>query len=185
MRYLDPFFLLLRFVVLRRLYHADLDPAQEAFLKVNTDKQRLSLWVTLLVSVPLYFGVIQSEGNLDRLLMGMIGIVAVTGSGWYVLSFGGIPSKLLDAAMEITFYMWTGFVCALTATMIVLITMFPPLCWPALLLIYAGAVFSGMQYDTVDGMKIGLDETLHRHSRAALRFYAEQGIDPDTEDSKQ
>ncbi|PIR04376.1 MAG: hypothetical protein COV59_00835 [Candidatus Magasanikbacteria bacterium CG11_big_fil_rev_8_21_14_0_20_39_34] len=181
MKYLDPFYLLLRFVVLRRLYKANLSPAQFAFLEDNTGKQRLSLWVTLIVSVPLYFGVVQSEGNQDRLLMGMIGFVAVTGSGWYVLSFGGIPAKLLDAAMEITFYMWTSFVCALTATLLVLITMFPPLCWPALFIIYLGAIFSGMQYDTTDGMKIGLDETLQRHSRAALQYYKREGIHPDEE----
>ena len=57
----------------------------------------------------------------------------------------------------------------------------PPFVWPALAIIYIGAVFACIQYDTADGLKAGLDEALLKHSRAAIVYYRKQGVEPEIE----
>lgn len=98
--------------------------------------------------------------------------------------FGGIPAKLIDMAMSVTFWMFTAFAVSFSAMIVAVMMVSPPLVWPALILIYFGAITACIQYDTSDGFKAGLDEAVLNHSRAALRFYAREGIDPSKPDER-
>ena len=54
--------------------------------------------------------------------------------------------------------------------------------WPVLALIYAAVDISCIEYDTTDGLKAGLVDAMLMHSRAALQYYAKQGIMPPSGD---
>ncbi|OGH66497.1 MAG: hypothetical protein A3J66_04440 [Candidatus Magasanikbacteria bacterium RIFCSPHIGHO2_02_FULL_47_14] len=60
-----------------------------------------------------------------------------------------------------------------------LLSVTPFTTWPVWTIILVGTFWACEQYDTTDGLKAGLDDAQLKHSRAALRFYAKQGIRPD------
>lgn len=86
--------------------------------------------------------------------------------------------------MEITFRLYLAFKLSLTTMFLAIGIISPIPLRPVLIIIYIAVDFSCAQYDTSDGLKAGLDEAILKHSRAALMYYKDQGIDIDKINSK-
>jgi len=182
MHKIDPFYYFLR-LVLARFYKSDLGDEDLDFVNENLNKHRIAQWVNLVVTMGSGYGVAGAPPeSLGTLIPGLLGPVMVLGAAWFSISFGGIPSKLIDVAMSVTFWMFTAFIASFSAMFVAVAVITPWPVWPALATIYIGTVISCVQYDTTDGLKAGLDETQLKHSRAALMDYATRGIDPDGEE---
>lgn len=176
----DPFNYWLRWLVLKPFLSVALEEGDRAFVEDNIDKHRQVMWLNILVSVGVFLGLRSLEGEaLGMVITALLAPVMVMGAAWFAISFGGIPSKLLDTAMSITFWMFTAFVVSFSAMFIAVSMVAPWSIWPAMAVIYYGALTACMQYDTADGLKAGLDEAVLHHSRAALAYYAREGIEPD------
>lgn len=176
---LDPFNYWLRRIVLKSFLSVELEKADRAFVEDNINKHRRTMWVNVLVSVGVFWGLRSLEGEtFGMLITALLAPVMVMGGSWFAISFGGVPSKLIDTAMSISFWMFTAFVTSFSAMFIAVAMISPWTIWPAMGIIYYGALVACIQYDTADGLKAGLDEAQLNHSRAALRYYAKQGIDP-------
>jgi hypothetical protein len=174
----DPIYLILKEVVMKRFFSVDLTPAEKEFVYENMDKQRRALWITLILTVGVYIGLTQiNQENISSVIVSLIAPVTVMGAAWFAVSFGSIPRKLIDTSMSITFWMFTAFATSLAAMIVAVGFITPPIIWPALAIIFIGAIISCVQYDTADGLKAGLDEAILKHSRAALLFYLKQGIE--------
>ncbi|MFZ2187935.1 MAG: hypothetical protein WAV73_00015 [Candidatus Moraniibacteriota bacterium] len=172
---IDPIFLWLRFVVVRNFFSAGLAQDEETFVLSNIAKHRNVLWLNVICSVFVYFSLLQTNPDkINTVITSLIAPVTVMGAAWFGISFGGIPSKLMDIAMSTTFWMFTAFVTSLSTMFIAVGFSTDPLLWPVLGVIYVGAIISCIQYDTADGLKSGLDEAVLKHSRAALTFYREK-----------
>lgn len=180
MKRFDPFYWYLH-VAHYRLWKADLKTEERSFVESNINKHRLAQWVNLCASV-LVFCTLRtiSEDKLGTVISALLAPVMVMGTAWFAMSFGAVPARLIDFSMEITFWMYSGFKVALSTMFLAIGFITPPLLWPVLVFIYVAVDFSCCQYDTADGLKAGLDEALLKHSRAALMFYQQQGIDPET-----
>jgi hypothetical protein len=182
---IDPIYILIKKLILRGFFKVALAPEESSFVADNISKHRFVVWINLLGGILIFLGLKQiSNENIGTLVIALLGPVAVLGTAWFSISFGGIPAKLLSVAMEVTFWMFTAFLLSLTAMFISLAVLSPIHMLPVLLLIYFGVLMSAIQYDTSDGLKAGLDEALLKHSRAALIFYAKQGIYPEVKDLK-
>lgn len=179
MKYLDPFYWFLK-VILSFFLEAGLGEEDQAFVADNTWKHRKILWINVPAAVMVWHGIADVDTVMLAILSAaLVAPVMLLGGAWFSISFGGIPAKLIDIAMSITFWMFLAFTLAFT-TMVVMITYItPPIIWPVLWTIQLGALISCIQYDTTDGLKAGLDEAVLNHSRAALLHYRKQGIDPE------
>lgn len=176
---IDPFNYWLRLLVLKTFLSVKLDDGDREFIEDNINKHRTTMWVNVVVSIGVYFGLRGLEGDtLGMLITALLAPVMVMGAAWFAISFGGIPAKLLDTAMSITYWMFTAFVVSFSAMFIAVTMIAPWIVWPAMAVIYYGALVACIQYDTADGLKAGLDEAVLNHSRAALTYYAKQGIEP-------
>lgn len=181
MRYVDPFYWFLRFV-LSFFFKADLSKDDKSFVESNGWKHRKILWLNALAGCLSWYGIAQvSPTNLGTLATGLVAPVMVMGGAWFAISFGGIPARLIDIAMTITFWLFLAFTLSLTVMMLMIMSITPLIIWPVLGTIHLGAIISCVQYDTTDGLKAGLDEAVLNHSRAALMHYKSEGIDPDKE----
>jgi hypothetical protein len=175
---IDPFNIWLRKIVLKDFLAAELEDPDREFVSDNVQKHRKVMWFNVLCSIGVTHGLLQLEGeSLGMVIAALLAPVMVMGGGWFAISFGGIPGKLMDVAMSITFWMFSAFVISFSAMFIAVSLISPPSIWPALVAIYYGAISACIQYDTADGLKAGLDEAVLDHSRAAIAYYAKQGKD--------
>ena len=177
---IDPFYYILRYGILRHFFSASLRKDEESFILENITKHRHAMWVTVGVSISVFISLNNSpETVINTVVSSLIAPAMLTGSAWFAISFGGIPAKLINIALSVTFWLFMAFLASLTTMFIAVGFVTPPLLWPALVIIYTGVLVSCIQYDTADSLKAGLDEAILKHSRAALTYYKNTGIDVD------
>lgn len=184
MRNADPFFWFLKEVVLREFLRSDLTDPEKEFVMENMKKHRDVLWINLIATTGVYLGLQNSSPeDVSTIILALIAPVTVMGAAWFAVSFGSIPRKLIKTSMSVTFWMFSAFLVSLSSMIISVAFISPVFIWPALLVIYIGALISCIQYDTADALKAGLDEAMLKHSRAALLYYMNQGISVEEEKS--
>lgn len=187
---IDPVYVLLDRVVFARLFEPrkagnptefeKLENADIDFLVENLRKHRLVLWLNVLLATYLKvhgLSAIAAVGDSGVVVSGLLAPAMVTGAAWYTVSFGGIPEKFVSTALVLTFWMFLAFSLSMTLLTALLCSLTP---WPVgafvLCPIYAGLYVSSMLYDNMDGLKIGLDSTLLKFSRASLNYYQKHGF---------
>jgi hypothetical protein len=176
---LDPFYWYLR-IAHRRLFKAELKKEERAFIAKNINKHRLIQWLNLLAAIFVFYTLqAVSPDKIGTVITALIAPVMVMGTAWFAISFGAIPARLIELSLEITFWVYLAFKLSLTVMFLAIGVITPALLWPVLILIYIAIDFSCAQYDTCDGLKAGLDEALLKHSRAAIIYYKDQGVDID------
>ncbi|HEX3528798.1 MAG TPA: hypothetical protein VH988_17190 [Thermoanaerobaculia bacterium] len=159
--------------------YEELDYADADFLVENLLKHRFILWLNIILAVyMILFGLaaIFKMGKSELVITGLLAPAVITGGAWYNLTFGGISEKFLGTAMRLTRWMFLAFSLSMTLLMALLCYLSP---WPVafvLGLIYIGLYVASILYDNVDGLKIGLDTTMLRFSRASLNYYQKHGL---------
>lgn len=164
--------------ILHHFYkNSDADSHERVFLDKNVAKHARVLWVTAVVFVLSIIGMSGlSQESVSIVLTATLGPVMLLGGAWFAVSFGGIPERLLEAAMDITFWMFSAFMAALTIAMVAISFVTPIALWPIWILIIFGVWTSCVQYDTADGFKAGLDEATLEHARYAIEYYKKEGV---------
>jgi hypothetical protein len=172
---IDPIGLFLR-LALRRFLEAELEDAKKIFLEQNIRKHRIVLWVNIGASALIVFALRDTlESAIGTVITAMIAPVMVLGGGWFAISFGCIPKELLKVAMSTTMWMFMAFMVSLSAMFISVGFVASPYFWPVLALVYIGLLISCVQYDTADGLKLGLEEAAFLNYRYGVWFYKKQG----------
>src|ERR1051325_160233 len=186
---LDPVYLFLDVVVFERLFrplkrndpggYEQLTLADIDFLIENLKKHRLILWINLLLTVYLSAGGLDAifrSGDQGIVVTGLLAPAVITGAAWYAVSFGGIPEKCIGTALILTTLMFLSFSLSMTLLTALLCKLTP---WPVglfiLIPVYAALYIASLLYDNLDGLKIGLDSTLLKFSRASLAYYQKHG----------
>ena len=157
-----------------------LDLAELEFLVENLLKHRKILWCNIILATFLHFWGLESiaaVGDPAVVVSGLLAPAMVTGAAWYTVSFGGIPEKFVRLAVVLTLWMFLAFSLSMTLLTALLCSLTP---WPigafVLMPIYVGLYLASMWYDNIDGLKIGLDSTLLKFSRASLNYYQKHGL---------
>lgn len=178
---IDPVYLLLQNVVLARFIRGDITREERCFVFDNIEKHRRAMWINLICSTLVVWGLFKApKDHVDGLIAALLGPVLVFGGAWFALSFGGIPKRIIDVAMSITFWMFMAFLTSMTTMFLVVAYVSPFPFWPVLALIYCAAYVACVQFDTADGFKAGLDEANLNCSRATLTYLEKKhGIVPD------
>jgi len=157
-----------------------LDVAEEDFLIENLCKHRFVAWCNIGLAVFLAawgLRAIFAKGDAGVVVTGLLAPAMITGAAWYTLTFGGISEKFLNVAMTLTRWMFLAFSLSMTLLTALLCSLTPwPIGWFVLAPIYVGLYVASMLYDNLDGLKIGLDTTLLRFSRASLNYYQKHGL---------
>ncbi len=177
---IDPMMYLARFIV-RPFLESSIAKDEKQFILENVDKHRKAFWITAISAICVFIGLRSlSVSELTTVVSALIAPVMLLGTAWFAISFGGVPTKLLHVAVSITFFMFTAFLVSLTTMFVAISFISPSILYPVFALIYVATVVSCIQYDCTDALKVGLDDALLRHSRAAIRYYQErEGINID------
>lgn len=178
---IDPVFWLVKFIN-KPFFDSNLIAWEYDFVIKNVRKHRKIVWANIIIIPFIWYGLnlIKSgdvSAEISTIIVALLAPAMVTGAAWFAISFGGIPSKLLDTAMHITFWMFLSFTLSMTIMTVAMIHITHPVFWIGFIVIEVGVIISSMLYDNADGLKIGLDDTMLKHSRAALAYYKKMGIE--------
>ncbi len=185
---IDPIYLLLDKVVFKSFFkppkqnskkYEVLDYAEIDFLVENLRKHRLIIWINVVVAIFLFVYGLEKvivSGNESIVMIGLLSSALIAGMAWFSVSFAGIPEKFISIAFPLTFAIYLSFTFSMTFISCLMITITP---WAigliVILPIYISLYFASIFYDNVDGLKIGLDSTLLKFSRATLNYYSKYG----------
>lgn len=176
---MNPFYWLVR-SILRSFEVSGLEPYELEFVRENTRKHAKVLAINFVASIPVILGLQRATSDaVGQIITSLLAPVMVIGTAWFMISFGGVPKKLMSIAMNITTWMFMAFMISLTTMFIAVLYTVDPIMWPVFIAVYVGVVISCILYDTADGLKAGLDEAVLKHSRAAILYYKEKfNIEP-------
>jgi hypothetical protein len=185
---IDPAYQFLYFVVFKQLFKPRkplpgeyylLEASETDFLYENLAKHRQILWLNLLLVLYLMlYGIdsIRRAGDPAVVISGLLAPAMVTGTAWYTVSFGGIPTQFSSIAIVLTRYMFLAFSLSMTLLTALLCAITNPILSIFVLIpVYVSLFIASILYDTMDGLKIGLDSTLLKMSRAHLNYYRKLG----------
>lgn len=188
-RIIDPFFwvaYIFSYFLLTPKY--ELRKNEIAFILDNIDKHRKVLWVNIIGGSMVFHSL---SGNSPEQLSALVSVLMapafITGGAWFAITFGGVPTKLLDAALVIRLWMFSAFTLSLTTMSIVAYYILDGniLMLIVLLFINFAVIISAILYDNIDGLKVGLDEALKDNSQATLRYLKKHhNITPPAEGDK-
>ncbi|MCB9805828.1 hypothetical protein H6775_01555 [Candidatus Nomurabacteria bacterium] len=175
----DPFYILLKKVILPDFFRHKFSDKETLFLAENTRKHSNSLWLVSVFAIIAHFGfVLLDSSEILTVIFILLGIATISGSAWFSISFGGVPIKFINSALQVTFWLLFSFELSLVMSVMAIYVVAPTLLVIPLIAVVCGIVLAAIKYDTVDGFKVGLDDYLLKHSRAALVYYKEkEGID--------
>jgi len=172
-RVLDPFFwLVYLFSAFLLTEKYKLNRVELSFILDNVDKHRKVLWVNFIGGYLVFISLLDNTPEqLSALISVLTAPAFITGGAWFAITFGGVPTRLLDAALVITFWMFSAFTLSLTTMSIVAYYILDGeiLMLIVLLFINFSVIVSAILYDNIDGLKVGLDESIKSSSQAILR----------------
>lgn len=174
LRLIDPLYWLslsCSFFLLRNKYK--LNQAESLLILENVAKHRIVLWVNLVGGYVCYTSLLDMDINqLNTIANILLAPAFITGGAWFAITFGGVPNKLLDIALMVTFWLLSAFSLSLTMMGIVLFFVVDgniPLLM-VILFINFSVILAAIMYDNIDCLKIGLDEALKGNSLANMRY---------------
>lgn len=89
--------------ILRLFLEADLKKEEKEFIQDNISKHQRIIWINILTATFVLFSLGNYSGDRSILIAAMIAPAMITGGAWFAVSFGGIPAKLIQTALQITF----------------------------------------------------------------------------------
>lgn len=166
-----------------------IEESQIDFLVQNMKKHRVILWINIFIAIFLsVYGleIILKTGDAGIVVTGLLAPAMITGAAWFAISFGGIPEKFISIAFTLTLCMYLSFTLSMTILTCLLVAITP---WSIGVLIiipiYITLYIASMLYDNVDGLKIGLDSSLLKMSRASINYYRKHGLVTQAETEKE
>jgi hypothetical protein len=171
----DPVYLFVNRVICRKLYQ-NLEKDQKIFVQKNSHKHRKVIWLNIIFGIIVYFGLKNIKPQMFSIVITSLMTPAfITGGAWFAISFGGVPKKLIDIAVDITFWMFSAFTISLTTMVITLSFIANWALVSVFSFIISGIFIASILYDNIDGLKAGLDEALLRNNLTNLQFLLEKG----------
>lgn len=154
---------------------SDLEKNEKAFLMDNAKKHIQSLLGMIAMLPFMIYGLhIADRAMLPVLVGGLVSPVVVTGTAWFVITFGAVPEKLLGIAMVLTRKMFGAFTESLTLAFLAVGWVCPWPLWVVLAMIWIKVYHAAFLYDCVDGLKTGLEPTMLENCRYGTKFFRRQ-----------
>lgn len=183
-RAFDPFYWL-SYLLCWPVLNNEMETSQTNVIELNIEKYRFVLWVNFIFGIIASRGFFVTEkGDITVVLIAITAPTIVLGGAWFSISFGGVPDKLLKAAVSLTKWLFVAFcMCLITAALAIthIASIEISIVFIAVVLI---AIFSAITYDNLDSLKIGLDDTLRRQSLTALAKLGSEGYWPPIENEE-
>ena len=162
-------------IFLRKLSKEKITKEQwDDIVEVNVRKHTKIFALSLLTLIYTYCMVsFFYVSQIDTVITSLLGVLFVSGGAWFAISFGTVPERLIDFAMEITSFLFASFSVSLAAVFAVTIVAVPLLS-PVLFIAFFSVYTASAQYDFVDAMKIGIDEAVFEHAKVGKRYFVRE-----------
>lgn len=166
----------LQWLIVKQLFYKNrnsVEKSEEEFLTGNANIHRWVVWVNLILVTIIQLSTkdLNMLSNNIHLLVFTAVIVLISGMSWFTFSMSGIPIKFIKAG-EI--FRITLLIClTISSTLLISITVtnLSVLYTLVIVGIYICFIQIVFMFDHLDGLKIGLDQSLFKYSKAIFDYH--------------
>lgn len=155
------------------IHLGELLETQKGMFVANTRKH-LKVFVLSVVVAGYVLGVEQYlyPNSSDTILNALFGILFISGTAWFAISFGAVPERFGQFAIKITTQLFSAFTISLFS---VLVTACLSLPWlsPVFVLAFLALYCASVRYDIMDGLKLGVDETVFQQAKLGKIYFGQ------------
>lgn len=118
----------------------------------------------------------------ELILNALFGILFISGTAWFAITFGAVPERFGGFAIKITAQLFSAFTISLFS---VLVTACLSLPWlsPVFIIAFLALYSASVRYDIMDGLRIGVYETLFQQAKLG-KIYFGQNIRKESQGDK-
>lgn len=159
---------------LSQLRKKELDKDQMELFVLNVKKHR-RIFILILFVVPyVYFTISNFYFNqIDTVISSLFGVLLISGTAWYAVTFGAIPVKFMSFAINITAYLFTSLAVSM-ASVFIAASIATPLLSPVMFIAFYTLYVASVQYDVADALKLGIDETIYQHAKVGRLYFTRE-----------
>tara|TARA_Y100000310_G_C20690171_1_gene821678 strand:- start:2208 stop:2741 length:534 start_codon:yes stop_codon:yes gene_type:complete len=165
---------LFHYIFLRKIKIEKLGKEQKEMTILNIKKHVKILFLMIIAMAYCYYIIPKEYPNeISIVLSSLLGVLFVSGTAWYAITFGAIPTRFSDFAVQITAYLFCAFAVSLAAVFSAA-TIAIPLLSPVLVVAFYALYAASVQYDIVDALKIGIDEAVLEHAKIGRVYFVRE-----------
>lgn len=148
-----------------------LDQEQRELTEINIKKHARIFVIIILAAIFTYFIIYNYYiDKIDTVVVSLLGVLFISGNAWFVMTFGTVPQRFLDLAVQITEHLFCSFAISMAATFVA-VSITVPFLTPILFIAFITLYSASVKYDVVDALKLGIDETLYKHAQVGKRYF--------------
>jgi len=159
------------------LRELEMDKLDEEHLKLTIQniKKHVYILIFMMISLIYSYYIIDKYyiNDINTVITSLLGVLFVTGSAWYVITFGTIPKRFGILAVNITFFLFASFCVSLAAVLSAAI-LAVPLMSPVLIFAFGTLYIASVKYDIMDALKLGIDEAIYKHATVAEKYFSNE-----------
>lgn len=157
------------------LWELEMDKLSKDHYKLTIQNIKKHIYIFIFMSISLAYSYFIIRNNylnqIDTVITSLLGVLFVTGSAWYVITFGTIPKRFGILAVNITYYLFASF-CASLAAVFVAASLAVPYMLPIFIFAFGTLYIASVKYDIMDALKLGIDEAIYKHAEAGEKYFS-------------
>jgi len=157
------------------LWELEMDQLDEDHYKLTVQNIKKHIYILIFMSISLVYSYFIIKNNyLDQIgtvITSLLGVLFVTGSAWYVITFGTIPKRFGILAVNITYFLFASF-CVSLAAVFIAASLAVPYMLPIFIFAFGTLYIASVKYDIMDALKLGIDEAIYKHAEAGEKYFS-------------
>jgi hypothetical protein len=151
-----------------------LNKDQMEITEMNVKKHTKIFLFSILAMVYTYIVISNYYSNsFGTVMTALFGVLFVSGTAWFAITFGAIPARYKDFAVQTTAYLFASFSFSMAAVFIAA-SVSLPLLTPIFFIAFFALYGASVKYDVADGLKIGIEEAHYKHSVTGRIYYVRE-----------
>lgn len=148
-----------------------LNKEQRELTEKNTAKHAKIFFSMILIMIYTYFIINNYYLNsIGTVMTALLGVLFISGTAWFAVTFGAIPVRFIDFAVQITAWLFGAFAFSMSMVFVAACIALPFLT-PVFFITFFALYVASVKYDIVDALKLGIDEAVYKHSTVGRTYF--------------
>jgi hypothetical protein len=149
--------------------------SEQRSITIDNIKKHTYIFLIMSFSVIYSFFIIYFNyiDKIDTVITSLLGVLFISGAAWFAITFGAIPLRFADFAIDITAFLFASFALSMGAVFAAAIIAVPYLS-PILFIAFYSLYNASVKYDIVDALKIGIDDAVLKHAKVGRIYFTRE-----------
>ena len=135
-------------------------------------KKHLNIFILMTLIMPYCYFIITNYyiDKIDIVISSLLGVLLISGTAWFAITFGAIPIIFCDFAIKTTAHLFASFAFSMAAVFVAA-SIAVPFLSPILFLCFFTLYSASVKYDIVDALKLGIDEAIYKQAKVGRIYF--------------